>query len=266
MHGVPVGLRVTSLAGAVSMVAAPLLSILSAAVLACGSAAGSPSYPVAWIYDGDTLRLEDGRKVRLIGIDTPELGRDGEADEPYARRARRRLQQLLADGGEQVRMRLGPQQRDRYGRYLAHVYLADGRNPAEQLLLEGLARATILPPNIGHLECLLQAERRARDAGKGLWGQAQVLDARALPESVRGFQVVRGRIERVGNSRRSLWLNLAGGIALRIDRRDLAYFPGLERGDLVGRELEARGWIYRRNGEPRMLVRHGAAIRWLEGG
>lgn len=236
---------------------------LSGSLFACGSAPDSHSYPVAWVYDGDTLRLDDGRKIRLIGIDTPELGRDGRAEQPYASRAHQRLQQLLDETGGRVRLRLGPQPRDTYGRHLAHLYLSDQRDPAEQLLREGLGRATIMPPNIDQLECFLEAERQARETRKGIWSQVQVLEARTLPKATRGFQVVRGRIERVGEGRSSLWLELGGGLALRIDRRDLEHFPAFESRELVGRELEARGWIYSRKGGLRMQLRHPAAIRWL---
>ena len=240
-----------------------LLWLLPGSLLGCGSAQHNSTYAVAWVYDGDTLRLEDGRRIRLIGIDTPELGRDGKPAEPYAQQALQRLRRLVEEGGERVRLRLGPDRRDHYGRYLAHVYLPDQGDVAEQLLQEGLGRATIMPPNIRHLECLLEAERRARDAGRGLWHRAQVADARTLAKSAQGFRLVRGLIQRVGDSRCCLWRNLEGGLALRIDRKDLNYFPGLQERELLGRELEVRGWIYLRNGEQRMQVRHGAAIRWL---
>ena len=131
---------------------------------------------------------------------------------------------------------------------------------------EGLGHATVFPPNVRHLDCLLEAEGQARNAGRGLWRQARVPEVRTLPGTAEGFRLVRGRIERVGSSDRSLWLELEGGLALRIDRRDLDYFPGLQGQALVGRELEVRGWIYRRQGGRRMQVRHGAAIRWLTDG
>ena len=150
-----------------------------------------------------------------------------------------RLRRLVEEGGERVRLRLGPDRRDHYGRYLAHVYLPDQGDVAEQLLQEGLGRATIMPPNIRHLECLLEAERRARDAGRGLWHRAQVADARTLAKSAQGFRLVRGLIQRVGDSRCCLWLNLEGGLALRIDRKDLNYFPGLQERELLGREARS---------------------------
>lgn len=240
--------------------------LLPGSLLACGSAPQSPPYTVAWIYDGDTLRLEDGRKIRLIGINTPELGRDGTPGEPYARRAFQRFRELVDHGGERVRLRFGDMRKDRYGRYLAHVYLPDDRDAAELLLREGLGHATVFPPNIHHLDCLLEAEDQARSARRGLWRQTRVPEVRALPRTAEGFRLVRGRVARVGSAKRSFWIELEGDLALRIDRRDLDYFPGLQDQALVGRELEVRGWVYRRDGALRMQVRHGAAIRWLTNG
>lgn len=219
---------------------------------------------VAWVYDGDTLRLGDRRKLRLIGIDTPELGRDGAPNHPGAAAARERVQRLLAGRERQLSLEVGRDAHDRYGRLLAHLYLPDGRNLSRLLLAEGLGLAVAVPPNLRHLECYFAAEAEARAARRGLWSGHPVVAATDLPASAEGFHLVRGRILRVGNSRRSLWLNLEGGLALRIDRADLANFPDLKPDVLEGRELEVRGWIYRRKGERRMQVRHAAALRWLD--
>ena len=218
---------------------------------------------MAWVYDGDSLRLEDGRKLRLIGIDTPEFGRDGAEDRPGAAAARGRLQGLLEAQGGQVLLRPGREARDRYGRRLVHLYLPDGRNLVRQLLAEGLGFAVAVPPNLHHLDCYFDAEGQARFAGLGLWRGDPAVQAVDLPASAEGFHLLRGLIGRIGNSRRALWLNLDGGVALRVDRYDLRYFPELETDARVGRALEVRGWIYRRNGQRRMQLRHPAALRWL---
>ncbi|PSQ90779.1 MAG: hypothetical protein BRD57_05985 [Proteobacteria bacterium SW_6_67_9] len=78
------------------------------------------------IYDGDTVRLRDGTDVRLIGVDTPEIGRDGAPDEPHARDARRVLRQLTRNADRRLHLRLDADRRDDYGRLLAHAaqYLA----------------------------------------------------------------------------------------------------------------------------------------------
>ena len=90
---------------------------------------------VSYVYDGDTVRLSDGRKVRLIGINTPEIGHDGQVSEPLGDAARQALQGLLV-GQPQVALRYEEDRRDRYGRLLAHLYLLDQRN-VQELLLSG---------------------------------------------------------------------------------------------------------------------------------
>jgi len=76
--------------------------------------------------------------------------------------------------------------------------------------------------------------------------------------------VVTGRVQRVGESRGNLWLNLSRGMALRIPREDLVYFGERDPRRLAGRRVEARGWIHKRKGELRMTVRHPAALTVLE--
>ena len=93
-----------------------------------------PRFAVRQVVDGDTLRLVDGRSIRLIGINTPELGRKGRSDEPYAMQARRRLQALVDASDGRVGLLPGEQRKDRYGRTLAHLYDAQGRNLEAQLL------------------------------------------------------------------------------------------------------------------------------------
>src|SRR5690554_1461310 len=73
------------------------------------------------VIDGDTLDLADGRRVRLIGINAPEMGRDGQPSEPYAQAARRELQRLVS--GSELRMIIGEQPQDRYGRTLGHLMM-----------------------------------------------------------------------------------------------------------------------------------------------
>jgi endonuclease YncB( thermonuclease family) len=242
-----------------------VLAVVSAGALRadCRAPVGAASSVVGWVYDGDSVRLEDGRKLRLIGIDTPELGRDGAPDRPGAEAARAYLQGLLDARDGRVLVRKGRAAVDRYGRQLVHLYLPDGRNLARLLLAQGLGLAIAIPPNLSALDCYFSAEDQARSARLGLWRSDPAVQAAELPADAEGFSLVRGRIRRVGNSRRALWLNLHGGLALRVDRPDLQYFTDLEADARLGRALEVRGWIYRRNGEQRMQLRHPAALRWL---
>jgi micrococcal nuclease len=217
---------------------------------------------VAEVYDGDTVLLSDGRKLRLIGLNAPELGHDGEPDQPYAKQATRALRELLARRDGRVSLRYGAERRDHYDRWLAHLYLPDGRSVTATLLRAGLATHLTVPPNVYALECYRRAEAQAIAADIGLWRlpQYRIIAATELKDDAEGFHRVRGRIVRIGYSRSAVWLNLDGGVALRIERSDTSHFSTDDFSAFEGKEVVARGWIYRRNGELRMQIRHPAEL------
>jgi micrococcal nuclease len=103
--------------------------------------------------------------VRLIGIDTPEVF--GEA-ECFGRRASGFVRRLLPLGTT-VSYRLGPEERDRYGRALAYVWLGDGRFLNRLLLARGYAQTLTIPPNVEYANEFAAAARRARGRELGLW-------------------------------------------------------------------------------------------------
>ncbi len=223
---------------------------------------------VAQVVDGDTLRLRDGRSVRLIGINTPEVGRDGKPSEPFAEQARDVVKRMLGRNAV-VGLRLGAERRDRHGRLLAHVYHADGRSVEVALLTQGLAAQIVVPPNVYGLDCYRAAERVARDVGRGVWGSLYRPQAvESLPRSTRGFRLISGRVTSVGDSKYSVWLNFprkAGekkreGVALRVPRKDLVSFPRGFLRDLQGRHVVARGWLFRHKKQLVMVIRHPAAL------
>jgi len=230
---------------------------------ACVPYTGSPPQKVSKVYDGDSLMLEDGTKVRLVGLNTPELGRDGGADEPLAKAARRLLQRMVELSGQRVRLQPGAEPKDRYGRLLAHVHSPGGHNLAERLVRTGLGAVLAIPPNLAHLACLQQAEAAARRDGKGIWQHWPLSVEQLDRDSAGKFVVIRGEILDVRRSRRSLWLNLVGGLSLRIDRDDLERFEGLDPEGLAGTGIEARGWIKRSRRGMRIRIRHPAALSFL---
>jgi micrococcal nuclease len=115
--------------------------------------------------DGDTLSLSGIGKVRLIGIDTPEVFGQAEC---FGRAAASFTARVLSPGTH-VRYRLGVDPRDRYGRALAYVYLSDGRLFNELLVERGYATPLTIPPNVDYGRRFVAAARRAREAGRGLW-------------------------------------------------------------------------------------------------
>ncbi len=114
------------------------------------------------VIDGDTIELDSGEHVRYIGIDTPEM-RPLEAWAEAATKANRELVE-----GKTVLVVPGVQQRDRYGRLLAYVWV-DDVFVNEELVRRGYARVATYPPNVRYQERFLAAEREARGADRGLW-------------------------------------------------------------------------------------------------
>jgi len=223
---------------------------------------------VAQVIDGDTLRLRDGRSVRFIGINTPEIGRQGKPSEPLAEAARKTLQTLLGKNAT-VGLRFGRERQDRYGRVLAHVYLSGGKSVEAALLAAGLAAQIVVPPNVAMLACYRAVEARARRAAKGVWrGIYRPVPVNEVPRDARGFRIIRGRVVRVGESRRSLWLNFRPrpgegpreGVVVRIAREDLRWFGGIQPQTLRGKTIIVRGWLSPYKKQLVMRLRHSASM------
>lgn len=126
---------------------------------------------VSHVHDGDTLFLipADGprQKVRLIGIDTPELQ---PAEDCYAIAARDYLRRLVPDGSV-VTVSADVEPLDRYGRSLYYLWTADGEFVNLKLVEGGYGTALRIEPNIAHWNELVAAEDSARSAAAGLWGE-----------------------------------------------------------------------------------------------
>lgn len=216
-----------------------------------------------YVYDGDTVHLLDGRKVRLIGINTPEHGQKGKADEPFYRAAKIQLQQIINETHGKLKLLYGIEKHDRYQRLLAHIYTPQGTNISAVLLEKGLGYSIAIPPNIKFLACYQDAETKAKKHKRGLWNHSfgQPIEVTALKESTRGFHQVIGTVQRIGDSHSSFWLNLGKTFALRIPKKDLDYFVDYPPASLLHKRLVARGWIYKKNHQLRMAIRHPASLQ-----
>ena len=207
----------------------------------CPLVEGLAQQPVARVVDGDTLRLVDGRSVRLIGINAPERARDGRPAEPFAEAATRRLQALVAANAGRVGLRPGVRERDHYGRLLAHAYGRGGSNIEAQLLIEGMGYRVAFEPASGLELCQREAEDEARRLQAGLWQQVRILAPFDLRSG--GFTLMRGKVQRVQRNRGGLWLELDGPMVLRVEPKMLRDFDEDELQRLAGRRIEARGWV-----------------------
>jgi endonuclease YncB( thermonuclease family) len=251
-HGIS---KKASLVGAFFMA---VLFSLDASAAACPKPSSPETMRVARVVDGDTLKLADGRSVRLIGMNATELAHRGRPEEPFAVAAQRRLQELVAANDGEVGLVPGRQGKDKYGRTLAHVYDARGNNLESRLLAEGLGYLVAIAPNTDLTACQQAAEREARSARRGLWKKSPVQTAEQLHES--GFAVVRGQVGQVQRNRGGLWIDLDGPLVLRIEARLLKQFDDATLRGLEGRQIEARGWVIDRSA--RGGVKPGQA-RWM---
>jgi micrococcal nuclease len=125
---------------------------------------------VTRVIDGDTIEVritERSEDVRLIGVDTPETLKPGTPVQCFGPRASRFAKELLE--GQRVRLVLGVERRDDYGRLLAYVHLR-GRFVNAVLVRRGLAHSLTIPPNDRFAPFFRRLELRAARAGRGLWG------------------------------------------------------------------------------------------------
>jgi hypothetical protein len=192
------------------------------------------------------------------------VAHDPAPTQPLADEARRRVEQAFA-ADRTAYLAFDAERLDVHKRTLAHLYDADKRSIEADLLAHGLAFAIAVPPNLVHLGCYAAKEREARAQKRGIWAQSYYNPLAATdvtPERL-GFQRVQGVVQRVGQSKKSIWLNLSRNVALRVDRDDLGYFSGMNLQAFKGRALIARGWITQyKNGDFVMRVRHPAALEF----
>jgi micrococcal nuclease len=145
-----------------------VLAVAFCALAAAGAGAGAPQETavVASVYDGDTLTLTNGRRVRLLQVDTPELG----SGECYSRAARTALLALVPPR-TRVTLQADPRldRVDRYGRLLR--YVVRGRtNVNVELVRRGAAAPYFYRGERGrYAAALLRAANQARAAKRGLW-------------------------------------------------------------------------------------------------
>lgn len=132
------------------------------------------------VVDGDTLVLASGERVRLIGIDTPEIH---ESNKLYrdSKRSQQSVSEIKAMGqrsyqftkdlveGKAVSLEFDVERQDKYERLLAYVYLKDGRFVNAEIVKQGYASLMTYPPNVKYADLFLKLYQEARENKRGLW-------------------------------------------------------------------------------------------------
>jgi endonuclease YncB( thermonuclease family) len=221
---------------------------------------------VAAVIDARSFRLEDGREIRLAGIETVS------AEKSAANHAQA-LATILT--GRQVELRGQDDAPDRYGRQSAFVLLVpSGSLVQEELLTQGEA---LVSATVTDRECaavLTAAEAAARQARRGIWGNSAVIKNTESPGDILAgigrFTLVEGRVLSVRQAGATTYLNFGRNwtrdFAATISRRVLAVFEaaGIVPKSFENRRIRVRGFVEARGG-PRIEVLRVGQIELLGG-
>jgi len=224
------------------------------------------SATVKWVYDGDTLLLTDKRKIRIIGIDTPETKHHHQAAQAYGAKAREALRALLKKHHYRVFLRHGKEKTDRYGRELAHVFLPDNTNVSIWLLEHGYAKTMAIPPNIALANCYKQAEKVAQRQALRIWQQDALALKKAdnLPYSKKGFVRLNGKVIKIIRHKKSFILELDSDtkshIQLKIRKKHWRYFDMDMLEKLTDRKIKVSGVLKNRRGKRILYLSHSSQL------
>jgi endonuclease YncB( thermonuclease family) len=249
-----------------------LLCLETKAVTASDTLTPAGEARVSDIIDGDTLTLDDGRHVRLVGIlaPNPPLGREKGAPWPLADEAKAVLSDLALD--RLVTLKIGGAETDRWGRTLAQLYRDDGLWLQGEMLTRGLARVSSYADNRALVPEMLALEAEARSARRGLWHENfyAVLPADEAGHHIESFQLVEGTIDDAAKIKGQIFLNLGPdwhtAFTIHLPRAALPLFKedGIDPLELKGERVRVRGWI-RLDRRPIIDVTHPEQIERLPG-
>jgi micrococcal nuclease len=153
----------------------PLCLLLCSAIFLLDPPAAHSLPRAGWVkavFDGDTILLDSGDKVRYLGIDAPEVAHEGTPAGCCGEEARETNRRWVLH--QQVTLQYDRETRDQYGRLLAYVYLPDGTCINAALLRAGLAWVCRFGEGFGRFQEFLSYQREALHQRKGLWGSCPV--------------------------------------------------------------------------------------------
>jgi len=237
-------------------------------------APNSAEYRVVEVLDGDTVIIDDAKnsRVRYLGIDTPEIGRQDTPGDPMSKEASDFNSTLVQ--GEKVKLEFDEQKYDVYGRILAYVYV-DDLLVNEEMLKEGFATVLIIEPNDMHSEIIYNAIDEAKNNHKGIWGELRYL---VPPSGNHQFEidldkasryegkrvVVSGQVVKTRKSDTVFVINMEDKLDVVIFQNDWENFKhfGIDIEEFYkGKSIEVVGRVKMHRGKPSIVVDHPMLIR-----
>ena len=221
---------------------------------------GYDFYTVKTVYDGDTVLLQDGRKIRFLGINAPEVQHRDKMADAGGEDAKAWLINRLQ--GTKVRLESDFEGTDKYGRTLAHLFTEKKEHVNVSLVKVGLAAMSIYPPNLLYVKELVAAENQAEQSRLGIWRRPEYA---AIPVSNltgarhQGWLRLVGKVTRIRHTPKSIYLVFSRQFEARIERKWQYLFPDVN--DYLGKTVEVRGWLNKNKEHFSLLLRHPTAIR-----
>lgn len=223
------------------------------------------------VIDGDTFILRTGEKVRLIGVDTPELHRKNTPVQYYAEEARIFLKNLIE--GKEVSLRSDWQGTDQYGRSLAYVYLEDSIFVNMEIVKQGYGFTYTRYP-FEYMDDFRRHQKEARESSRGLWGRdlaaykLEVIDPQEASNHYGERVIVEGRIVRTYNSGRACFLNFhedwRNNLSAVIFAQVFHKFPGSPAKFYLNKRVRIIGRIRKYRGAPQIILNDASEIKIID--
>ncbi len=206
----------------------------------------SEKVTLAYINDGDTLTLKDGRLIRLIGVNAPEIDHQYPSlSQRYSLEARAFVASKLK-AGDELALMFGPTKLDPYGRTLAYVFTPDGLLLQQELLQQGFAMARVYQEH-PFWECFAKLEQQARTQSTGLWvfdDYAPKAVSAIGQQDLNQYRLVRGVVTDFERKGQYLWLILDNNFYVGIPQAGSGNFSNLLALNSLKRAVILRGKLY----------------------
>jgi micrococcal nuclease len=225
------------------------------------------TYPakVIRVYDGDTIKIDNGESVRYIGIDTPETHHPYRPVEFLGKEATEVNKNLV--GGKKVYLELDIQKRDKYGRLLAYIFLPDGTFVNAELARLGYAYTMTIPPNVKYTELFRKVAREAREKKRGLWQKTETIGMDEASKYLGKVKTVRCKIINTYDSGKVVFLNTGKDykrdFTVAIFHGALDNFPFNPLTYYKGKQIEVTGKLQEYWG-PEIIIEDPTQIRIIK--
>ena len=243
-------------------------------ILACNQVDYS-QVKVLDVIDGDTIRLSNGRLLRYIGLDTPEVrikdksGNFNYQPQPFSLEAKEFNRKLVE--GKSLQVEFDIEKTDRYGRLLGYCF-SDQTFVNAKLIEQGYGVISTIPPNLKYAEVFVTAQKKAREAKKGLWGSFSVVDHSQANQYINQIRSVEGVVVNSYKSKKCVLLNFGknykNDFTVVIFNKVLSAFSRESINPVsfyIGKKIRVTGKIREYNG-PEIIVNSPYEIEVLEGG